>query len=647
MTLRARLVGLCGLLGAALSLALLLYLPTAMDAQSRRWVESRSLGIAHLLATATEAALDFDDPVGAAAALASLDATSGAAYAVLERPDGSVLASWRAPDPSRLPEIPAGDLVAFHGGLIHVRIPVTTRTGRTGSLRLGFDLRELEERRQDARATVFEMSLLLVVIGLAGTFGIGTLLVRPLRRMTEVARRITAGDDGAAGDLPLDRGDEAGAMASAFASMLRRLYEQQLRINSLNDDLERRVADRTEALERANSEIALRLAELKRTQEQLVVADRRISVGRLAAGVAHEINNPLAFILGNLEFLSREVEEIRACPDGRGQRERALREVAAAVAQATEGAGRVRNIIRGLKAFSRDDDDERTPTSVASALASAIGMAAHEVKHRARLVRSIGEAPLVEASEVRLTQVFLNLVVNAAQAIPEGSSERNEIRVSLRTDERGWAVAEVSDTGAGMPPEVLSRLFEPFFTTKPMGEGTGLGLSISRGIVTGLGGSIAVRSDVGVGSTFTVALPPSPRQEVAKPRPPPEPSAAPRARLLVVDDEPLVATAVRRALARHHDVEIASSGSEALARIRRGERFDRILCDLMMPGMSGAEFHSELSVLDGELAGRVTFMTGGAFTDRAREFLEQSRQPWLEKPLDLQQLRRLVDGAQA
>jgi signal transduction histidine kinase len=647
MTLRARLVGLCGLLGVALSLALLVYLPAQMDAQSRRWVESRSLGIAHLLSTATEAALDFDDPVSAAASLASLDATRGAAYAVLLRPDGSALASWRPPDPASLPEIQGGDPVAFHGGLIHVRIPVMTRTGHTGSLRLGFDLQELEERRRDARTTVFGMSVVLVFIGLAGTFGIGTLLVRPLRRMTDVAQRITAGDDHAARDLPLGRGDEAGAMATAFASMLRRLYEQQLRINSLNDDLEQRVAERTEALEHANREIALRLSELSRTQEQLVVADRRISVGRLAAGVAHEINNPLAFILGNLEFLSREVAELRARA-GRGEPpERGLREIATAVEQAAEGAERVRHIVRGLKAFSRDDDDARAPISLANALESAIGMAAHEVKHRARLVRSIGEAPLVEASDVRLTQVFLNLLVNAAQAIPEGASERNEIRVSLRTDERGWAVAGVADTGAGMPPEVLSRLFEPFFTTKPMGEGTGLGLSISRGIITGLGGSITVRSEVGSGTTFSVALPPSAWQQLAKAPPPPERSAVARARLLVVDDEPLVATAVRRALARHHDVEVANSGPDALERIRRGERFDRILCDLMMPGMSGAEFHAELSRFDGELAGRVTFMTGGAFTDSARDFLERSRQPCLEKPLDLQQLRRIVDGARA
>jgi signal transduction histidine kinase len=491
------------------------------------------------------------------------------------------------------------------------------------------------------------MSVVLVVIGLAGTFGIGTLLVRPLRRMTDVAQRITAGDDRAARDLPLDRGDEAGAMATAFASMLRRLYEQQLRINSLNDDLEQRVAERTEALEHANREIALRLSELKRTQEQLVVADRRISLGRLAAGVAHEINNPLAFILGNLEFLSREVAELRAY-GGRGERpERGLREVAAAVDQAAQGAERVRQIVRGLKAFSRNDDDARAPTSLASALESAIGMAGHEVKHRARLVRSIGAAPRVDASEVRLTQVFLNLIVNAAHAIPEGASERHEIRVSLRTDERGWAVAEVADTGAGMPPEVLARLFEPFFTTKPMGEGTGLGLSISHGIVTGLGGSITVRSEVGAGSTFSVALPPSAWQEAAKVSAPPEPARVPRARLLVVDDEPLVATAVKRALARHHDVEIAGSAADALERIRRGERFDRILCDLMMPGMGGAEFHAELSRLDGQLADRVTFMTGGAFTESAREFLERSRQPWLEKPLDLQQLRRIVDGARA
>ncbi|WP_240358192.1 ATP-binding protein [Myxococcus vastator] len=247
--------------------------------------------------------------------------------------------------------------------------------------------------------------------------------------------------------------------------------------------------------------VAVDVTDRKAMQAQLVVSDRLAAVGTLAAGVAHEINNPLAFVLSNLSFLAGELHALaRELPSGRmGELEEVLRE-------ATDGAHRVRQIVRDLRTFSRGDDEVATAVNVQAVLESAITLARSELKQRAQLVRDYREVPLVEGNEGRFGQVFLNLLINAAQAIPLGRSEQHEVRLTLRkAGDR--VVIEVRDTGVGMPPEVRARIFDPFFTTKPVGEGTGLGLSICHGIVTGFGGDISVESEEGRGSTFRVSLP--------------------------------------------------------------------------------------------------------------------------------------------
>jgi CheY-like chemotaxis protein len=202
----------------------------------------------------------------------------------------------------------------------------------------------------------------------------------------------------------------------------------------------------------------------------------------------------------------------------------------------------------------------------------------------------------------------------------------------------------VHDNGAGIAGEHLSRIFDPFFTTKPVGVGTGLGLSISQGIVLSLGGEISVESEAGVGTTFRVALPPSTAPQAEPPPPTIAPDHVPQGRLLVVDDDPLVGAAVRRAVARRHRVTVATSGPEGLELIRAGARFDHILCDVMMPGMTGTEFHAELARAAPGQAAVVTFMTGSVFTDGATDLAEQRTNTWLEKPFDLEKLRRIVDA---
>ncbi len=247
--------------------------------------------------------------------------------------------------------------------------------------------------------------------------------------------------------------------------------------------------------------VALDVTDRKTMQAQLVVSDRLAAVGTLAAGVAHEINNPLAFVLSNLSYLAGELHALaREVPPGRmAEMEEVLRE-------ATDGAHRVRQIVRDLRTFSRGDDEVATAVNVQAVLESAITLARSELKQRAQIIRDYREVPLVEGNEGRFGQVFLNLLINAAQAIPLGCPEHHEVRLSLRTA-GDRVVVEVRDTGVGMPPEVRARIFDPFYTTKPVGEGTGLGLSICHGIVTGFGGDISVESEEGRGSTFRVSLP--------------------------------------------------------------------------------------------------------------------------------------------
>ncbi len=382
------------------------------------------------------------------------------------------------------------------------------------------------------------------------------------------------------------------------------------------------------------------LTERKQMEARLVRADRMASLGTLAAGIAHEINNPLAFTVANLGHLETDVLPRLKLPGGEQDDVRKL------VADAQLGATRVRDIVRQLKMFSRADEQARPePVDVNRVLESAISMASNEIKHRARLVRDFTEQLMAEAHEGRLGQVMVNLLVNAAQAIPEGNVERNEIRVLTRPHAEGLAI-EVRDTGSGIAAENLERLFEPFFTTKPVGVGTGLGLPICQDIVTSFGGRMEVESEVGKGSTFRVIL--RATTTAVRPSEPPKEAvvstASRRGRILVVDDEPMIGMAIRRTLQREHEVVALTSAREAQARLTSGEPFDLILCDLMMPEMSGMELHQAVANHSPGLAGRMVFLTGGAFTANARAFLSHVPNHRVEKPFSTQELRGLVQS---
>ncbi|HYO52856.1 ATP-binding protein [Archangium sp.] len=251
--------------------------------------------------------------------------------------------------------------------------------------------------------------------------------------------------------------------------------------------------------------IARDITERKQVQEKLRSTDRMVSLGTLAAGVAHELNNPISYVLSNLRFAVDELGEQTEA--GKPLADEQAREVQQALREALEGGERMRNIVRDLRSFSRREDERHGPVDIHAVLDSCASLARSELRHRAQLVKEYGEIPRVLGNESRLGQLFLNLLVNAAQAIPEGDVKGHSVRITTARTEEGWVVVSVRDTGVGIPPENLQRLFKPFFTTKPVGVGTGLGLSICHGIVTAMGGRIKVSSEVGKGTTFHVFMP--------------------------------------------------------------------------------------------------------------------------------------------
>jgi C4-dicarboxylate-specific signal transduction histidine kinase len=370
------------------------------------------------------------------------------------------------------------------------------------------------------------------------------------------------------------------------------------------------------------------VTEQRRLHEQLAMSERLASLGTLSAGVAHEINNPLSFVVSNVRYAADELESCAAVPA----------EVRAALADAAEGCRRVQDIVRDLKTFARGSDGSGATDDFGALIRSSVSLAQSEIKHRARLTLEVPSLPPVNGSPHRLGQLLLNLLVNAAQALPEGRTDENEISVRAGVaGDRVWV--EVADTGPGVPRALAKRIFDPFFTTKPPGLGTGLGLSICHGIATAARGSIAlVPSERG--AVFRVELP------VAAAAPRAAETVPPRdlkARVLVVDDEPHVGRSLQRILSPQHHVVYVDSAAKALAELERDPGYDVVLCDVMLPGMSGIDFFDELSRRAPRLAPRVAFMSGGAFTPRAREFFEGSNSPKIEKPFDAATLRAVVN----
>ncbi len=363
-------------------------------------------------------------------------------------------------------------------------------------------------------------------------------------------------------------------------------------------------------------------------EAQLAQADLLASVGRLAASVAHEVNNPLAYVQANLDYARSNLPT--SFPD-----------VGLALDEARVGVEQIRRTVENLLSLTRGEEGRSHPVHVAKVLRRCIRAAAAELDRRALIDEALDEALVVQADSVSLSQLFLNLLLNAAHAIDSGERENNRVAVRSRADGE-WAIIEVEDTGSGIPAGIQAEVFQPFFSTKGA-EGTGLGLANCRSIVHRLGGTLRFETEEGFGTTFIVKLPrtegKSAKELKSSLAPPPESTIAEQ-RLLVVDDDELVRRGVSRLL-RHHDLRVAGSAAEALEELQRSE-FDAVVCDLVMAPVTGPELYEEVCRRWGGAAPRFIFLTGGAVDETGREFLARPDITYLTKPLDLPRLEELL-----
>ncbi len=378
--------------------------------------------------------------------------------------------------------------------------------------------------------------------------------------------------------------------------------------------------------ERAILVVAREVTERRMVHNRLALADKMSSLGTLAAGVAHEINNPLALVLTNLQLAARASSDPREY-----------------IAAATEGALRVREIVRDLRVFSQPESDDAEAVDLHEVVSSSLALARGKVRARATLEASLDHVPPVRAGRGKLGQVVLNLVINAVQALPASRPVAdNRIDVRLR-EQGGRARIEVEDNGEGIAPDVQGRVFQPFFTTKRVSEGTGLGLAVAHGIVTGYGGELTFHTQPGRGTTFVVELPLAPDAVIDVP--PPRDTPVPRTggRVLLVDDEPALVRVVQQLLAdEDYDVVTVGSGNDAMALLDRDPAFDVILCDLMMEHGSGADLYAHVRSARPDMAERIIFMTGGTFRQETRDFLARVSNPCLDKPFNLDELIQTV-----
>jgi len=374
-------------------------------------------------------------------------------------------------------------------------------------------------------------------------------------------------------------------------------------------------------------------------EQRLQSRDRMASIGTLTAGVVHGINNPLSYVIANLEYVKRLLAQ------GTERLEpKALAELGDVLDDSLDGAERVRSIVSDLGSFSRPLDVRVLAVDLERATERALSVAANEIRHRARVVREFSPIPAALGTEAKLAQVILNVLINSAHSIEAGAVERNAITVRTRLDPQGRPTLEIEDTGCGIAKENLSRVFDPFFTTKPVGVGTGLGLSIAHRIVRELEGEIHLDSVHGRGTSVRLTLPAAPLSPAVLPvleSVPPFSSERVRSRVLVIDDEPAILRAFRRVLYAH-EVIVAPSGPEAMAKLADGRRFDVIFCDVMMPEMSGVEVYQRIRESYSGQERKLVFMTGGAFAEPAAHFIESVPNPKLKKPFSGSSLRALV-----
>ena len=387
-------------------------------------------------------------------------------------------------------------------------------------------------------------------------------------------------------------------------------------------------------------------------EQRVTQVERLASVGALASGLGHELNTPLAGVISNVD-LARDAL-------GTALRTAALLGMPAAIASplqlaldaledATRSGTDVRRLLDKLRRLAREEMAAATLVAPATAIEAAVATLDGDPRRGVSVVCDLAPTPLVAIDKDGLVQVLVHLLSNATLAITAGPRPTGTIGIRTSTDPEGRVVIEVSDDGVGIAPDLLRRIFDPFVTTRDVGAGTGLGLALAHTLITRYGGEITAESTPGEGAVFRLSLPPARLAHQSQPIPAydrdaPVAPATTRARVLVVDDDAVIRRSLRRVLGGEYDVEAASDGATAYD-LLQSETYDVILCDLMMPGMSGVELFEAITLERPAMAARFVFITGGANSDRTSQFLESTRNRYVLKPFGAAAIREVVQAA--
>jgi PAS domain S-box-containing protein len=390
---------------------------------------------------------------------------------------------------------------------------------------------------------------------------------------------------------------------------------------------------------------------LAEIESHVVRSSRLAAIGEIAAGIAHEVNNPAASTLTNLELLQRDIDKLAAEVREPGRSASSLaaaldafcRDANESVRDSVEGIQRIASIVKGLRGFAHIDGDDVESVDINEVVRTAHNLVRPQIRHVARVELHLEARQPLPASRGRLIQVLVNLLLNAAQAIEEGGGGTIEVVTANTSD---GVLLRVEDDGPGVPDAIADRIFDPFFTTKGADRGTGLGLSLCADIIHRHRGTLRLRSGELKGACIEAVIPLDTGLAphiVPKSSLPPGPSL----RILVIDDEALLIRAYRRLLGRAHEVVASSGAEEALSILASDRNFDLILCDLMMPGADGVDVYEVLARLHPELIERLVFVTGGPTSARAQDFLRRPGIVSLDKPLSSAALAQFIAGRQA
>jgi signal transduction histidine kinase len=540
MSLRLKTILGVGLIEAILLVILIVSILNYMRLTNEENLENFASTITTLFATTTkDAVLSYD--------LASLETfveeilkNQGVLYARVLDDQGNILASGGTAELLSRPFVEDNNYNDIKDDIYDARAEITVDDHHYGSIEIGISTARIGELMGEAKRIAASIALIEMGLVALFSFALGVYLTKQLKVLRRSAKKIAAGD--LSHKIDIKTHDEIGEVSASFNRMIDSLqianekteeYHQEL--IEVNQTLEERIERRTQKIVDQKEKLESAYDQLQHTQNQLVQSEKMASIGQLAAGVAHEINNPVAFVKSNMNSLTKYLDSYQSLisiqksfidtfedsnKDEIQEKIKAIQnfweeedidfineDIGTLLNESLEGTSRIQEIVNGLKSYARASDEEMEDCNINDCLQDTLKMLNNELKYACEVKAEFGEIPNCKTNKGKIVQVFTNFIVNAIQAMDKNGLLTIKTELENENQSSNNILILISDTGKGIPEENLSKLFDPFFTTKPVGEGTGLGLSISLGIIEDHGGSINVESTVGSGTSFFIRLP--------------------------------------------------------------------------------------------------------------------------------------------